>query len=229
MVKSLKLATLLMTILLLQSCLKENNDFNPVVIGTAKVVNNEVSSTHFILDTGYTLLPNNIEELGGKQIKDNQRVFIQLKDVEEDSSKKELHGTIIMLVKIKTQEIEFTENLSSASELLDKSDPINIGDAYVVNGFLTLKYHFRSSQSPDKHEFKMYALKDLSAEKENTYQLFLTHNTNGDNDGPVNSLFMSFPIENIQEQVDSHDKTVITFKTYYSGNENYTVYINKKK
>lgn len=229
MKKSFMLAILLMTVFMLQSCLKENDDFYPVVIGTTKIVDNDVNSAYFILDTGYKLSVNNINDLSLKDLQNNQRVFLQLKDVVEDNTKKELQGTIVMLVNIKTQDVEFTKDQASANELLENSDPVNIGEAYIVNGFLTLKYHYKSLHESGIHKFNLYAIEDVSTIDNTIYRLFLTHDASNDVDGPVRTLFMSFPIENIQEEIDSHEKTVITFKTYYSGNVDQTVYINKKK
>ena len=223
MVKTLKLATLLMAVLMLQSCLNNDDNFHPVVIGTAKVIDNDPNSVYFILDTGYKLLPNNIEDISRNDIEDNQRVFLQIKDVEEDESKKEIHGTIIMWVKIKTQAVEFTESVTTGNELMKNSDP------YVVNGFLTLKCHYKGTQLNDSHKFNLYALKDAESDKDGHFQLYLTHDATEDNEGSVNTVFLSFPVDNIQDEIDSHKSTVISFKTYYSGYENYTVYIKKQK
>lgn len=227
--KYFTLALLVVSVFFLQSCLSDNDDYNPMVIGTTKIVDNEASITYFMLDSGYKLTPNNLEGVDAQKLENNQRVFLQLKDVDEDEAKKELKATIILLVKIETKDIEFTESAETAKQLLDASDPVNIGDAYIANGYLTLRYNYKGEYKNDKHTFSLYAIKDESSSKDGAYQLYLTHDEGGDNGQVMNTKIMSFPIESIKEELNQNDKAEIIFKTYYSGNMKYSIYFNKKK
>lgn len=213
----------------LQSCIKSGDDYYPMAIGTVQIETGDVNTLYFDLDSGYKLFPKNPEDIVVNDLKTNDRVFIQYTDPDEDSSKKELTAKIKMLLQVDTGDIEFTEDDNSAQSLIEASAPINITEAYIANGFLTLKYSYLGKLNASDHNIELYATKDNPSNDGKTLKLYLTHDAKEDNNTYINKGIISFPISEINDQVEVAEKVTIMSKTIYSGPQEVPVYINKQK
>lgn len=227
--KQTKYLLLALIVVGLQSCIKSGDEYYPMVIGTTHLEVGDPSTLYFELDSGYKLFPKNPENILVYELKANDRVFIQFTDPDEDSAKKELTAKIKMLLNIHTEEIELTQDDTSAEALLEASDNINIIESYIANGFLTLKYSYLGRYNATEHDITLYATQSSLASPQGTLKLYLTHDNKEDKGTHINNGIISFPIENITQAVEQAEKVTITSKTIYSGVQETSVYINKQK
>ncbi|WP_018109012.1 hypothetical protein [Bacteroides propionicifaciens] len=211
----------------LQSCIRSGDEYSPMAIGTVQVETGDINTLYFDLDSGYKLFPNNPENLVAYDLKTNDRVFIQFTELDENTSKKELTAKIKMLQQVETGNVEFTQDDSSAEGLIQASDRINITEAYIANGFLTLKYSYIGQPSVWDHTIQLYATKDNKIEDTKILKLYLTHDASEDNSTYINNGIISFPITEINDLVKAAEEVSITSKTIYSGVQETAVYIKK--
>lgn len=226
--KSIKITAFVLLVIALHSCLKDSEEYYPIQIGTVQVIDKNSENTSFLLDSSYMLYPKNPENIAHLKLKQNDRVFIQFSDLSQDESKKELHATIKYIDLIPTKSIEQTENENSAMELIDKSDKINITDAYITNGFITFKYTYQGGQKrPEEHHISMFSTTEID-QNSGVLKLYLTHDSQGDFGTNTISEVITLPVNSIEEQLTQVKEVKIISKTIIQGVIEHDVYLKNK-
>ena len=237
--KYTKLIPLALILLFIQGCVKSRDEYIYIQIGTVKKI--EISETepekkfYFLLDSNEELYPRVDEGYLSKRLDHNDRVIVQFTEVEQYASKKELHAKIQMIHPIRTVDIEFADKEDISNQLAN-SNTVNITEAYIANGFLTLKYSYLGGYKPDKdHKFKMLAFHapllepESRVETEDIARLTLIHDAKEDTGTQIQNGIISFPTDNIKSLLEDKEQLNITINTVYDGIKEYSINLKKSR
>lgn len=233
LLKYLKVVPFVILIFALQGCLR-SRDYVYIQIGTVKKTeiseSDSKSEIYFLLDSSEKLYPDLKESYLSSKLKHNDRVIVQFSSVKQDKVNKEIIAEIKAVHPIRTEEIQFKSKEEVANKL-EKSDKVNITEAYVVNGFMTLKYSYFGGNKPNKeHLFEIYFIEqDENVGNHKTVNLTLIHDAEGDEGYSLENSIISFPIDNIESHLKENETVSIKSKTIYNGIKTHQIKLKKRE
>lgn len=232
-IKYAKSFIFLFIIILTQSCLNSDDNYEYVQFGTVQMLDNaDQGSLFFLLDSNQALYPKNPGAVASLDLQDKDRVFVQFTDLEENHEKYDLYANIQIVQKLRTETIKFIESEEQTEDLLESSDAINIVEAYVVNNFLNLKYTYKGGRLDSKeHDISIYATKEISEETRSstTLELILTHDAKEDKGNRNVNGVISFPLDNIQNLINNKNEIKISAKAIIGGVQDYIIQVKQNK
>lgn len=130
------LSFLLLSVLL-QSCLKEENDYAQLTIGTVRLIGDRYY--YFDLDNGCTMHPGDTTAVRGYVPVDGQRVFIHFNLMNQDQPDYDYNATIYQIENILTKDV-YIMPAEKADSIGD--DYINITNLWIAQDYLNVQYLF---------------------------------------------------------------------------------------
>ncbi len=217
-----KISILFLCVFLLQGCLKSNDDYSNLSIGTVRMIDEEPTTLYFQLDLKKNLYPNSLQFYGAKELKEKDRVFIEYTDAQEKKSG--YTANIVSTHLVQTKPIILEADQEKLETYLNESAKINISEVYIVNDFLTLKYTcLGKNKDSDQNTINLYALAD-SNRTGAALHLYLTHNGE-DTEGSQYSGIISFPIDKLKALISPSTQVYIKSHTIYNGIEEHIIKI----
>ena len=217
------LAYLLFGVFSLQSCLNDTTytDENLLfAIGTIRVI--EKQNYYFELDEGSRLYPNDTTAVHNYPLKDDQRAFVYFSLLDEKLPDYDYNAKIEHIENILTKDIYYctqAEDLDSIGK-----DRIDVDNIWLSQDHINIVYKFYHSNNPEKKHMLSLIL-NATTKTSNDEYLHLEFCHNAYNDTPLQggTGIVSFKLNNIRQQLNTHKGLCITVNTLYEGNKTFII------
>lgn len=203
-------ALFFMSLIILPSCLKDNDDLSlryPNAIVTVKESANE--TLFFQLDDQTTLLPVNLKfhPYDGKEV----RALINYQETEEASGDFDKAVHVNWIDSILTKPM--APNLGDQNDKVYGTDPVEIVADWVTiaeDDYLTLRFRTIWSNIGAKHFVNLISTNN----PENPYEVEFRHNANGDVNGRVGDGLVAFKLDDLPDTEGETVKLKLIYKSF---------------
>ncbi|MDO4781662.1 MAG: NigD-like protein [Capnocytophaga felis] len=205
---------ILMTVLSLQSCLKDDNNINDLRPTAVVTVRPQSDGTFFLqLDDVTRLNPTNMKK---SPFKDKEvRALVNYIKEGSDTKQKIENVHINWIDSIRTKKP--VPDLGAENDAKYGNDPIEIVRDWLTvaeDGYLTLRLRTQWSRANVKHNINLLT----GANAENPYEVELRHDAKGDVGGPMGEILIAFNLNDLPRKDSQKVKLKLKWKSF-SGNK----------
>lgn len=201
---------LLMGIIILPSCIDDDNDLNVLYPNALVTVKEAANNTLFFqLDDQTTLLPVNLNShpFGSKEV----RALVNYKEVDQPSGDFDKAVSVNWIDSIRTKPM--APNLGEENDQVYGNDPVEIVPDWVTiaeDGYLTLRFRTIWSNMGITHYVNLIPTNN----PQNPYEVEFKHDANGDVSGRIGDGLVAFKLDDLPDTEGETVKLKLIWKSF---------------
>ncbi len=209
--KILLTAVMLLGVLILPSCLDDDNtDYDRLFPNALVTVKQAVDETVFLqLDDNTTLLPVNITShpFGSKEV----RALVNYKELDDPAEGYDKAVHVNWIDSIRTKPM--APNMGEQNDAVYGNDPVEIVNDWVTiaeDGYLTLRFRTMWSNMGITHYVNLIPTNNPN----NPYEVEFRHDANGDVNGRIGDGLVAFKLDNLPDTEGQTVKLKLIWKSF---------------